>query len=131
MFLKVSDSALRCFASVAERFTRRGVDPAPLAKHGLIEELLERLGKAGTLASDRTPGNGATPDGKSANPSVATVISLLSTLCRGSPVITEVELHLFCGCTLFQYQCINDSSLEVSENLHLSNYPSTTKSHTM
>lgn len=30
----VADGALRCFASVADRFTRRGVDPAPLAQHG-------------------------------------------------------------------------------------------------
>lgn len=30
----VAEGALRCFASVADRFTRRGVDPAPLAMHG-------------------------------------------------------------------------------------------------
>lgn len=30
----VADGALRCFASVADRFTRRGVDPYPLAQHG-------------------------------------------------------------------------------------------------
>lgn len=30
----VADGALRCFASLADRFTRRGVDPAPLAQHG-------------------------------------------------------------------------------------------------
>lgn len=32
----VADGALRCFASVADRFTRRGVDPAPLAQHGKL-----------------------------------------------------------------------------------------------
>lgn len=42
----VADAALRCFASVADRFTRRGVDPAPLAKHGLVTELLARLSSA-------------------------------------------------------------------------------------
>lgn len=30
----VADGALRCFASVADRFTRRGVDPFPLAQYG-------------------------------------------------------------------------------------------------
>ena len=34
---------MRCFASLADRFTRRGTDPAPLAKHGLVEELISRL----------------------------------------------------------------------------------------
>lgn len=32
----VAEGALRCFASVADRFTRRGVDPAPLAQHGKL-----------------------------------------------------------------------------------------------
>ena len=70
------------------------MDPAPLAKHGLIEELLERLAKAGTTGSDRPSVNTGTPDPKNANPPVTTVISLLSTLCRGSPVITEVCIVL-------------------------------------
>lgn len=30
----VADGALKCFASVADRFTRKGVDPAPLAEFG-------------------------------------------------------------------------------------------------
>jgi hypothetical protein len=77
------------------------MDPAPLAKHGLIEELLERLAKAGTSGSDRPSGNTATPDPKSTSPSVTTVISLLSTLCRGSPVITEV----CCGFVDEFYEC--------------------------
>ncbi len=89
-FWQVSDSALRCFASVADRFTRRGMDPAALAKHGLIEELLDRLAKAGMSGTDRPSVNTGTPDPKNASPSVTTVISLLSTLCRGSAVITEV-----------------------------------------
>lgn len=31
---QVADGALRCFASIADRFSRRGVDPAPLAQYG-------------------------------------------------------------------------------------------------
>ncbi|XP_030855099.1 E3 ubiquitin-protein ligase HECTD1 isoform X1 [Strongylocentrotus purpuratus] len=93
----VADGALRCFASLADRFTRRGVDPAPLARHGLTNELLERLANCGQPASFTTtttpsstprPAAGATPDSKS-NPNISTVISLLSTLCRGSPTVTH------------------------------------------
>ncbi|XP_073824556.1 ubiquitin fusion-degradation 4-like isoform X2 [Musca autumnalis] len=42
----VSDGALKCFASVADRFTRKWVDPAPLAEYGLVNELLKRLSNA-------------------------------------------------------------------------------------
>lgn len=91
LFYQVADGALRCFASLADRFTRKGIDPIPLAQHGLIDELLQRLQRAGetshnvSLAS--TPG-AKTPESKS-SPSISTVISLLSTLCRGSPGITH------------------------------------------
>ena len=93
----MSDGALRCFASLADRFTRRGVDPAPLAPHGLVGELLERLGAAGVeqrggataSATSHTPS--ATPEAK-ASQSISTVISLLSTLCRGSATITHVSV---------------------------------------
>lgn len=43
----VSDGALRCFASLADRFTRRGEDPVLLATYGLIDVLLYRLKQAG------------------------------------------------------------------------------------
>ena len=43
----MADGALRCFASLADRFIRRSVDPAPLAQHGLIQDLLQRLASAG------------------------------------------------------------------------------------
>lgn len=33
---RVADGALRCFASLADRFARRQQDPAPLAQHGNI-----------------------------------------------------------------------------------------------
>ncbi|XP_066257361.1 E3 ubiquitin-protein ligase Ufd4 isoform X1 [Euwallacea similis] len=96
----VADGALRCFASVADRFTRRGVDPAPLAQHGLVKELLTRLSSAagpgsvsGTQAtSGRTQSATSGPtnaDNKANAASVSTIISLLSTLCRGSPIITH------------------------------------------
>ncbi|XP_078248266.1 E3 ubiquitin-protein ligase HECTD1 isoform X10 [Pogona vitticeps] len=95
---QVSDGALRCFASLADRFTRRGVDPAPLAKHGLTEELLSRMAAAGGTISGPSsackPGRSstgapsATADSKLSN-QVSTIVSLLSTLCRGSPVVTH------------------------------------------
>ncbi|XP_064621516.1 E3 ubiquitin-protein ligase HECTD1-like isoform X2 [Lineus longissimus] len=86
----VADGALRCFASLADRFTRRSVEPAPLAKHGLVADLLQRLaasGVAGPGISSTPGGAAATPEIKS-SPSISTVISLLSTLCRGSPGVT-------------------------------------------
>merc|ERR1719228_2653639 len=85
----VADGALKCFASLADRFIRKGLDPAPLAENGLTTELLARLGQAAAprVAAASTS---ATPESaaKSA-PSVSTTISLLSTLCRGSPTITH------------------------------------------
>ncbi|XP_060532522.1 E3 ubiquitin-protein ligase Ufd4 isoform X2 [Cylas formicarius] len=100
--LHVADGALRCFASVADRFTRRGVDPAPLAQHGLVNELLTRLstaaGSVSSGGSQSTPGKSSTSttgtptaasDAKATSASVSTIISLLSTLCRGSPTITH------------------------------------------
>ncbi|XP_049282299.1 E3 ubiquitin-protein ligase Ufd4 isoform X2 [Anopheles funestus] len=119
----VADGALKCFASVADRFTRKGVDPAPLAEYGLVKELLNRLSNAaggpqissgggGTAAISSSLGTnssshpesspstaqlsssapktaqGAMEAGRSSQ-SIATTISLLSTLCRGSPSITH------------------------------------------
>ncbi|PVD26171.1 hypothetical protein C0Q70_13840 [Pomacea canaliculata] len=89
----VADGALRCFASLADRFTRRSVDPAPLAKHGLIQELLSRLHKVGDVGPSTslsgTPSKpGITSESKGST-SISTVISLLSTLCRGSPTVTH------------------------------------------
>jgi len=84
---QVAEGALRCFASLADRFTRRGVDPVPLAKHGLVPELLHRLDKAGSDAP--TPSSLSANSETKSTVSVSTVISLLSTLCRGSPGITH------------------------------------------
>ena len=38
----VADGALKCFASLADRFIRKNVDPVPLASNGLTQELLNR-----------------------------------------------------------------------------------------
>ncbi|KZC09014.1 E3 ubiquitin-protein ligase HECTD1, partial [Dufourea novaeangliae] len=98
----VADGALRCFASLADRFSRRNTDPAPLASNGLVSELLHRLSNAAgsgtsiaaTSGNPKTPPPSSTastipaPEAKSCA-SVSTIISLLSTLCRGSPSITH------------------------------------------
>ncbi|XP_045131786.1 E3 ubiquitin-protein ligase HECTD1-like isoform X6 [Portunus trituberculatus] len=90
----VADGALRCFASLADRFTRRAQDPAPLAQHCLVTHLLARLAGAAPQpapgAAAAAPGApAATPENSKQSASVSTVISLLSTLCRGSPSITH------------------------------------------
>ncbi|EDW86666.2 uncharacterized protein Dwil_GK23521 [Drosophila willistoni] len=124
----VSDGALKCFASVADRFTRKWIDPAPLAEYGLVTELLRRLENAGgatnvhTLNSSKSsrfqqPGLASilansdasqntisgidtalnsqiqSVDSTRSPQSTSTTISLLSTLCRGSPSITHSLLR--------------------------------------
>ncbi|XP_076816720.1 E3 ubiquitin-protein ligase HECTD1-like isoform X3 [Clavelina lepadiformis] len=98
----VSDGALRCFASLADRFTRKGIDPAPLNAHGLTSELIKRLANCGGLvvpisakkSVSGTPGGSqsATPDAKN-NFGISTIINLLSTLCRGSTSVTHELLR--------------------------------------
>ncbi|KAL0267404.1 UNVERIFIED_CONTAM: hypothetical protein PYX00_009683 [Menopon gallinae] len=92
----VSDGALRCFASLSDRFTRRGVDPAPLAEHGLVYELLTRLANAAGPAAPTTGPvtigantSSSAPETTKSSSSVSTIISLLSALCRGSHSITH------------------------------------------
>lgn len=103
----VADGALKCFASVADRFTRKGVDPAPLAEFGLVNELINRLSNAAGLhiqpstsagnaqplnippATLTTANTAKSIDSIKSAQSIATTISLLSTLCRGSPSITH------------------------------------------
>ncbi|XP_051170118.1 E3 ubiquitin-protein ligase HECTD1 isoform X4 [Leptopilina boulardi] len=97
----VADGALRCFASLADRFSRRGTDPAPLASNGLVSELLYRLSNAAgpntsvatASGNPKTPPPNTTTTIPATEPkscaSVSTIISLLSTLCRGSPSITH------------------------------------------
>ncbi|XP_055386638.1 E3 ubiquitin-protein ligase Ufd4 isoform X2 [Condylostylus longicornis] len=97
----VADGALKCFASVADRFTRKGVDPAPLAEYGLVNELLKRLSNAAgnqqqTSSSTSSSHNDSlntsktqATDASRSSQSISTTISLLSTLCRGSQTITH------------------------------------------
>lgn len=97
----VADGALKCFASVADRYTRRGVDPLPLAEYGLVDQLITRLSNAAgnqtqtqnnLTVTNTTSGAAATKQSSDPNKSpqsIATTISLLSTLCRGSPTITH------------------------------------------
>lgn len=100
----ISDAALRCFASLSDRFTRRGVDPAPLAQHGLASELLIRLSNAagsnplntslgGANVSTASASGTLATEAKASSGSVSTIVSLLSALCRGSPSITSDLLH--------------------------------------
>ncbi|XP_070495105.1 E3 ubiquitin-protein ligase Ufd4 isoform X2 [Chironomus tepperi] len=101
----VADGALKCFASVADRYTRKSVDPAPLAEYGLVDHLIIRLSNAGghqlpststgstqnqklTVASSSTTQKTPNADANKSSQSIATTISLLSTLCRGSPTIS-------------------------------------------
>uniref|UniRef100_UPI003590058F E3 ubiquitin-protein ligase HECTD1-like n=2 Tax=Myxine glutinosa TaxID=7769 RepID=UPI003590058F len=97
---QVSDAALRCFVSLADRFMRRGVDPAPLAEHGLTAELVSRLAAAGGLAPGQSslgtpqPSCGAPPaitstPGSGFSSQVSTIVRLLSALFRGSPIVTR------------------------------------------
>ena len=114
----VADGALKCFASLADRFIRKNVDPVPLGKnfnlkkyifpkyifnfcfiageHGLTKELLNRLSVAG-ITSNKNNNNATSNSGGASNQtpetckssaSISTTISLLSTLCRGSSAIT-------------------------------------------
>lgn len=74
----VSDGALKCFSSLVDRFIRRGIDPAPLAKNGLMHELVARLGGDFPLVAGSLEGKQAF------HQRLSTTIGLLSTLCRGS-----------------------------------------------
>ena len=82
----MSDGALKCFSTLADRFIRRGIDPAPLARNGLMEELVDRLG-------GEFPAVAGSLEGKQAfHQRLSTTIGLLSTLCRGSDGFSR---HLF------------------------------------
>jgi E3 ubiquitin-protein ligase HECTD1 len=110
----VADGALRCFASISDRFTRKGVDPEPLGKYGFVDELIRKLGESAPNTTSNTQQqqqqqiNSAMPNigtslessiGKSlsssasssssSSTSLSTVTSLLSSLCRNSPAIAN------------------------------------------
>lgn len=63
---------------------------------GLVEELVRRLGACGG-----TTENAEEPLPSHAHTSVSTTVSLLSTLCRGSPQITHVRYLNF---SLYYYK---------------------------
>ena len=91
----VSDPTLKCFMMLSDRFIRRGRDPAPIAEKGLLPELIGRLkslnaGGPSSSSSSTSGPVGSTPDRPSGH-TVTTIITLLSTLCRGSPTITSVR----------------------------------------
>lgn len=89
---QISEPAMKCFVGLADRFIRRGKDPAPIAERGLIEELIKRLSQVGQpLTTAQGGGGGITPE-KPSGHSVNTIVNLFSTLCRGSPTITHVRL---------------------------------------
>ncbi|CAI5448918.1 unnamed protein product [Caenorhabditis angaria] len=78
---KVSESSLRCFAALTDRFIRKMMDPAELALHSnLVEHLLISLATSNDENSQ-----------VSAN-FLSIVLSLLSNLCRGSSFVTEKVL---------------------------------------
>lgn len=93
----VRESSLKCLASVADRYSRRGNNPTPFSDGGLIDDLLCCLSSA---ARDESQGGAA---GGIEAPTIVTLsISLLSILCRGSPHVTHVRMcgqsvHLCCG----------------------------------
>ena len=90
----ISNPAMKCFVTLADRFIRRGRDPAPIAEKGLIEELIQQLSQIGQPLA--VAQGGATPE-KPTGHTVTTIINLLSTLCRGSPTITHVSCFLTGG----------------------------------
>ena len=92
-YLKVADTALKCFACVTDRFTRKGVDPAPLAKHGLTDELLKKLVSSAMACGNNTSTsmNASMSESRSSSGNVSIIVSVLSMLCRGSPSITHVS----------------------------------------
>uniref|UniRef100_A0A1I7V093 E3 ubiquitin-protein ligase n=1 Tax=Caenorhabditis tropicalis TaxID=1561998 RepID=A0A1I7V093_9PELO len=80
---KVSESALRCFAALTDRFVRKMMDPAELAMHSnLVEHLISIM----VSSNDEN-----SPTAVSAN-ILSIVLSLIGNLCRGSSLITEKVL---------------------------------------
>lgn len=84
----ISELAMRCFVTLADRFIRRGHDPAPIAAGGLVPVLVGQLEQIGQLAT--APVGVVAPE-KPSGHTVTTIVNLLSTLCRGSPTITRVS----------------------------------------
>ncbi|KAI6238131.1 HECT-type E3 ubiquitin transferase [Aphelenchoides fujianensis] len=79
---RVSESALRCFAALTDRYIRKSLDPSELAESSnLVEHLLDSL-----LPSAVEQNEAATNKPASF---ISIVLSLLSNLCRGSARVTD------------------------------------------
>lgn len=109
----VADGALRCFASLSDRFTRKNVDPAPLAKYGLVDELIRKLGDSVMFNntnkwsqqsnltnnlnqshdSNQLNNSAGNNSQRAAIVSISTLTGLVSTLCRNSSIITKEILE--------------------------------------
>lgn len=116
----VSDSVLRCFSSLSDRYMRKNIDPAPLAQHGLVDHLLSALASyskqannnSGVNSTQAAPVSGSAPSSTATTTTTTTssqppcapsevrnsascsvIIGLLSSLCRGSPSITTELLY--------------------------------------
>lgn len=88
---QISEPAMKSFVALADRFIRRGKDPAPIASEGVQKVLIQRLTSIGQpSAVAQASGSGDKPSGQSVN----TIVNLLSTLCRGSPTVTHVSIPL-------------------------------------
>ena len=97
---RVAESALRCFATLTDRYIRKSLDPAELAESSsLVAHLLDSLLPDHTaLPSSSAPSSvndsamGALLAPKHSTSFISIVLSLLSNLCRGSPKVTDAVL---------------------------------------
>jgi len=96
----VSDNALRCFATLADRFSRKNVDPEPLMRYCLKDVLLRSLhyvsksigNSLPSVSSDTTSAHHislSTSNTRGVTTNLSVVTGLLSTLCRGSAKVTH------------------------------------------
>jgi E3 ubiquitin-protein ligase HECTD1 len=87
----VSDNALRCFATLADRFARKDVDPESLMRYCLKDVLIRSLQhvskSTGISSTSNETNHGQMIRGVTTNISVVT--GLLSALCRASAKVTN------------------------------------------
>ncbi|CAF4931639.1 unnamed protein product [Rotaria sp. Silwood1] len=83
----VADNALRCFATLADRFSRKNVDPEPLMRYCLKDVLLRSLHHVSKSSTDVT-GTHNISNVRGIITNLSVVTGLLSTLCRGSAKVT-------------------------------------------
>lgn len=82
--------ALQCFATLADKFSRKQMDPSPLATGSLVSGLVELLQESTRDTTLDT--SGATAVGRDLS-TTRTVITLLNSLCHGSESITRGVLE--------------------------------------